>query len=153
MAIVYPWSMDQIKETAPDIYEQLKVVPLPQVNPSAPVSRVYGYYLAVNSASKVQAEAWKFIQFLTEQPEEFITGTNFVQPVIGWETSAAAKEIPFLDVWAKSYETGRFDDVTPHYSEVQDTITNMVNQVVFDKVAPKEAADTANEAVNRILQN
>jgi ABC-type glycerol-3-phosphate transport system substrate-binding protein len=152
MAILYPWSMDQIAETNPDTYANLQVVPLPQVDPSEPASRVYAYYWAVNKDSKVQPAAWKFIQFLSEHSEEFLTGTDFVQPLVGWETSAAAQEIPFIDTWGEAYSTGKFDQVTEHYSEVQDVIMNMVNDAVFDGVPVEDAAKEATEAVTRILQ-
>ncbi len=152
MAILYPWSMDQIAETNPDTYANLKVVPLPQVDPDEPASRVYCYYWAVNKDSKVQEEAWKFIQFLSEHSEDFLTGTDFVQPLVGWEESPAAQEIPFIDTWGEAYATGKFDQVTDHYSEVQDALTKMVNDVVFDGVEVSEAAKNASEAVTRILQ-
>lgn len=152
MAILYPWSMDQIAETNPDTYANLKVVPLPQVDPSDPASRVYAYYWAVNKDSKVQPEAWKFIQFMSEHSEDFLTGTDFVQPLVGWQDSAAAQEIPFIDTWGQAYATGKFDQVTEHYSEVQDALTKMVNDVVFDGVEVSEAAKNASEAVTRILQ-
>lgn len=152
MAIVYPWAMQQISETNPETYEALQVVPLPQVDVDAPTSRVYAYYLAVNNASKQQAEAWRFIQFLSEHPQDFLEGTDFVQPVVGWEDSAAAQAIPFIDVWAEAYGVGRFDQVTPHYAEVQDVIQKMVNDVVFDGVDVDTAATAASEAVTRILQ-
>ncbi len=152
MAIVYPWAMQQISETNPETYANLQVVPLPQVNPSEPTSRVYAYYLAVNKASKQQAEAWRFIQFLSEHPTEFLEGTDFVQPVVGWESTPAAQEIPFIDVWAEAYSVGRFDQVTPHYAEVQDVMQKMVNDVVFDGKSVDAAAAEASEAVTRILQ-
>lgn len=152
MAIVYPWSMDQIAQTNPDTYADLKVVPLPQLDTADPSSRVYAYYWAVNEASQHQAEAWKFVQFLSEHSEDFLAGTDFVQPLVGWEESPAAQEIPFIDTWGAAYATGKFDQVTPHYAEVQDVITEMVNDAVFDGVPVEEAAKQASEAVTRILQ-
>jgi multiple sugar transport system substrate-binding protein len=153
MAILYPWSMDQIASTNPDTYANLKVIPLPQFDPANPSSRVYCYYWAVNKDSQVQAEAWKFVNFLSEHSEDFLTGTDFVQPLVGWEESAAAKEIPFIETWGEAYATGKFDEVTEHYSEVQDVILNMVNSAVFDKVPVADATRTAAEEVSRILQN
>lgn len=152
MAIVYPWSMDQIAETNPDTYADLKVVPLPQLDTASPSSRVYAYYWAVNKASKQQEESWKFVQFLSEHSEDFLAGTDFVQPLVGWQESSAAQEIPFIDTWGAAYATGKFDQVTPHYAEVQDAITEMVNDAVFDGVPVEDAAATASEAVTRILQ-
>jgi ABC-type glycerol-3-phosphate transport system substrate-binding protein len=144
--------MDQIAETNPDTYANLRVVPLPQLDTANPSSRVYAYYWAVNKASKVQPEAWKFVQFLSEHSEDFLTGTDFVQPLVGWEETSAAQEIPFIDTWGAAYATGKFDEVTEHYSEVQDALTKMVNDAVFDGVAVEEAAKNASEAVTRILQ-
>lgn len=152
MAIVHPWSMQQIQETNPDVYEQLRVVPLPQMNPAEPASRVDAYYFAVNNASTQKTEAWRFIQFLADHPEDFLEGANFVQPVVGWGESDAAQQIPFIDVWSEAYDVGRFDQVTPYYTEVQDVVQKMVNDVVFDGVSVEEASRTASEAVTRILQ-
>lgn len=152
MGIVYPWAMDQIAETNPETYANLKVVPLPQVDPSNPSSRVYAYYWAVNKASKQQEASWKFVQFLSEHSEDFLTGTDFVQPLVGWEQSAAAQDIPFIETWGAAYATGKFDQVTPHYAEVQDAIAEMVNDAVFDGVAVEESAKNASDTVTRILQ-
>lgn len=153
MAIVYPWAMDQIAETNPETYADLTVVPLPQVDPSDPSARVYGYYWAVNQASAEQAQAWRFVQYLSEHSEEFLIGTDFVQPLLGWDETPAALEIPFLDVWSEAYEAGQFDEVTPNYAEVQDALTTMINSAVFDGVPVAEATTTAAETISRILQN
>ncbi|MEV4539545.1 extracellular solute-binding protein [Asanoa sp. NPDC049518] len=152
MAIVYPWSMDQIKESNPDTYKNLAVVPLPQPTAtSTPVNRVYGYFWAVNNASKQKAEAWKFISYLASQKERWLTDVSFVQPVKGWETSAPAKAMPFIDVIAQSYGTGKYDQVGPHWAEVQDTIRDAVDAAVFDGKPVDEALREANEAVQRSI--
>lgn len=153
MAILYPWSMDQIAETNPDTHKDLQVIPLPQFDPANPSSRVYAYYWAVNKDSKNQAAAWKFIDFLSQNSEAFLTGTDFVQPLVGWEDTPAAQEIPFIETWSKAYATGKFDQVTEHYSEVQDVITKMVNDAVFDGVSVDQATKEASESVTRILQD
>lgn len=153
MAVVYPWSMEQIRQSNPDTYKDLKVVPLPQVDPAKPVNRWYAYYWAVNTASKQQPEAWKFISFMADQHERWIADVDFIQPVKGWETSAAAKELPALDVWADAYANGAFDNVVPHYAEIQDAVTEMVNDAVFNGVAPEEAAKKAADQIQRSLDS
>jgi len=152
MAIVYPWSMDQIKESNPETYKDLAVVPLPQADATAqPVSRVYGYFWAVNAASKRKAEAWKFIAYLASARDRWLTDVSFVQPVKGWDTSAAAKQIPFIDVIAQAYANGRYDQVGPHWNEVQDTIHKAVDQAVFDGKPVDQVLNEANEAVQRSI--
>jgi ABC-type glycerol-3-phosphate transport system substrate-binding protein len=152
IAIMYPWAMDQIKETNPDTYANLKVIPLPQLDPAHPASRVYGNYLAVNSASKQQVEAWKFANFLTQFPDEWITDSSFVQPLVGWDKTDAARKIPFIDVWSQAYSTGKFDQIPQHYTEITDAMTKMVNDSVFDGVSVKDSSKEASDAVTRILQ-
>jgi multiple sugar transport system substrate-binding protein len=151
MAMVYPWSMDQIRDTNPDTYKDLQVVPLPQIDPANPVNRSYGYYWAVGKDCDDKAQAWKFVAFLADHPQDFLTGTSFVQPLKGWEDTPAAKKIPFIDVWGPAYGQGRFDEVTPSYAEVQDVIKDMVNAVVFDKKSVDDASKDATEAVTRIF--
>ena len=82
----------------------------------------------------------------------FLADASFVQPLKGWDKTPTAQKIPFIDVWGPAYATGKFDEVTPHYAEVQDAITQMVNDAVFDGVPVKDAAKKASDAVTRILQ-
>jgi multiple sugar transport system substrate-binding protein len=75
-----------------------------------------------------------------------------VQPVVGWENSPAAKaDVPFLDVWAKAYSEGKFDEVAPHYSEIQDEIKSAVERTMFDGVAPAASMQEASKAIDQIL--
>jgi multiple sugar transport system substrate-binding protein len=152
MTMIYPWAVAQLKADNPGTYKDIEVVPLPQVDPANPTGRWYAYYFAVNKASENQAEAWKFIQYLASQNERWLTDVNFVQPVTGWEQSAAAKKnVPFLDVWSQAYSQGKFDEVAPHWSEVQDEIKAAVERTIFDGVAPAESLKQASETIDGIL--
>ncbi|MFG1705062.1 extracellular solute-binding protein [Nonomuraea sp. M3C6] len=151
MAVVYPWAMEQIRQSNPDTYQDLAVVPLPQANPAKPVSRIYGYFWAVNKASKQQAEAWRFISYLASQHDRWLSDVNFVQPVTGWQDSAPAKKIPFIDVIAAAYGQGRYDQVGPHWSEVQDILRKAVDEAVFDGKPVDTVLGEADQAVRRSL--
>jgi len=142
----------QLKADNPGVYKQMQVVPLPQVDAAKPTGRWYGYYMAVNKASKQQAEAWKFIDYVTSEHDRWLTDVNFVQPVVDWQNSPAAKDnVPFLDVWAQAYSQGKFDEVAPHYSEIQDQIKSAVERSIFDGVSPAESLKEASGAINQIL--
>ncbi|HEY8583716.1 MAG TPA: hypothetical protein VIL49_12240, partial [Capillimicrobium sp.] len=74
------------------------------------------------------------------------------QPVKGWEDSAAAKKnVPYLDVWAQAYSQGKFDEVAPHWSEVQDAVKAAVESTIFDGVAPAESLGQACETIDGIV--
>jgi multiple sugar transport system substrate-binding protein len=153
MTMIYPWAVSQLKTDNPKLYKDIKVVPLPKVDPSQqPPNRWYGNYMAVNRASKHQLEAWKFINYVTSQHDRWLSDVNFVQPVIGWEKSPAAKKtLPFLDVWAQAYSKGKFDEVAPHWAEVQDEIKSAVERTIFDGVPPAESLKRASDAIDGIL--
>jgi multiple sugar transport system substrate-binding protein len=152
MTMIYPWAVAQLKIDNPKVYKDIEVVPLPQVDPANPSGRWYGYYMAVNKASEHQREAWKFIQYVTSQSERWLSDVNFIQPVVGWEKSAAAKkDVPFLDVWAQAYAQGKFDEVAPHWSEVQDQVKAAVERSIFDGTAPAKSLQQATSEINGIL--
>jgi multiple sugar transport system substrate-binding protein len=154
MTMIYPWAVSQLKADNPDLFKDIAVVPLPQVDPANPTGRWYAYYFAVNKASENQREAWKFIQYLASQSDRWLSDVNFVQPVEGWEESPAAqKAVPFLDVWSQAYSQGKFDEVAPHWSEVQDEIKSAVERTIFDGVPPRESLEQASEAIDGILAN
>ena len=149
MTMIYPWAVAQLKADNPEVYEDIEVVPLPQVDPENPSGRWYAYYFAVNQASEQQAEAWKLVQFLASHSERWLEDVNFVQPVVGWEDSAAAKKnVPFLDVWAQAYSQGKFDEVAPHWSEAQDAVKAAVEATIFDGVPPEESLAQACETID-----
>jgi multiple sugar transport system substrate-binding protein len=152
MTMIYPWAVAQLKADNPDVFEQMEVVPLPQVDAAKPTGRWYGYYMSVNKASKHQAEAWDFIRYVTSQHDRWLADVNFVQPITGWERLPSAKaDVPFLDVWAQAYSQGRFDEVAPHYSEIQDQIKSAVERSIFDGVAPAASLKEASGAIDQIL--
>lgn len=153
MTMIYPWAVAQLATDNPKIYKDIEVVPLPQVDPANPSGRWYGYYLAVNAASKQQQEAWKFINYVSSQHERWLTDVNFIQPVVGWEKTSAALKIPFVDVWSQAYSQGKFDEVAPHWSEVQDAIKKAVESTIFDGIAPTQSMKTASESINRSLKS
>jgi multiple sugar transport system substrate-binding protein len=152
MTMIYPWAVAQLKIDNPKLFNDIEVTPLPQVDPAKPTGRWYGYYLAVNKASQQQREAWKFIRYVVSQNQRWLSDVNFIQPVVGWEKSAAAKKyVPFLDVWAQAYSQGKFDEVAPHWSEVQDQVKDAVQRSIFDGEAPAKSLKQASDEINGIL--
>jgi len=151
MTIMYPWGVGQIAQDNPATAKNMAVVPLPQVDPANPSGRWYGYYEAVNKASKHKAEAWKFIQYSASQSQRWLTDVNFIQPLKGWAQSPAAKKVPFLPVWEQAYSQGRFDEVGHHWNEVQDAVKSAIEDTVLNgkpaDASLKKAAETINEAL------
>jgi multiple sugar transport system substrate-binding protein len=54
-------------------------------------------------------------------------------------------------VWAQAYAQGKFDEVAPHWSEVQDQVKAAVERSIFDGTAPAKSLQQATEEINGIL--
>ena len=67
-----PWMRGFINEKAPNL--KYKALP-PMKGPAKQVTSMYAWFWVVNSASRVQEEAWKFIQFLSA-PEQYYEMTE-----------------------------------------------------------------------------
>jgi ABC-type glycerol-3-phosphate transport system substrate-binding protein len=106
--------------------------------------------MAVNNASKHKKEAWDFINYVTSQNQRWLTDVNFIQPVKDWASSPAAAKVPFLPVWQQAYQQGSFDEVAPHWSEIQDAIKTAIEGTVLDG---KPADSTLKQAANSINQS
>ncbi|HZV50682.1 MAG TPA: extracellular solute-binding protein [Candidatus Dormibacteraeota bacterium] len=150
--LIGPWAQAQMQQTYAGQYRQVKMAAVPQVDPSRPASRCYGYFMAVNKASKVQEEAWKFIAYVTSQHDRWLSDVLFVQPIKGWQNTAAARKIDFIDVWAESYATAKFDEVGPHWSEIEDTLKSSIQDTVFNGVPPETSFTRAQSEIDRILK-
>lgn len=153
MSIMYPWAVEQIAETNPDTFEDMEVVPLPQVDPANPTGRWYGYSFAVNQASEKQEEAWKLIAYLSSQHDRWVTDVSFIQPVQGWEDSDAVADMPFLEVWAEAYQQGTFDEVGPNWEEVRNAIQAAIERTIFDGVPSADSLAEAAEEIDRIISS
>lgn len=153
MTIMYPWGVGQIAQDNPAMAKNMEVVPLPQVDPTKPSGRWYGYYMAVNNASKHKSEAWKFIDYVTAQNQRWLTDVNFIQPVKDWASSPAAAKVPFLPVWQQAYQQGRFDEVAPHWAEVQDAIKTAIESTVLDGQSADATLKQAASSINQSLSD
>ncbi len=153
MTIMYPWAVAQVAQDNPATYKNMAVVPLPQIDPANPSGRWYGYYLAVSKASKHQQQAWKFISYLTSQSQRWLTDVNFIQPVKDWDQSPAAAKVPFLSVWKQAYQQGKFDQIGPHWQEVQDAIKAAVEATIFDGKAPQDTLKQAAQSINQSISS
>lgn len=151
MTIMYPWAVGQIATDNPATYKNMEVVPLPQVDPANPSGRWYGYYMAVNKASKHQSEAWKFVQYVTAQHDRWLTDVNFIQPVKGWAQAPAAKKVPFLPVWEQAYTQGKFDEVAHHWNEVQDAVKTAIEDTVLNGKPAQSTLEQAAKTINEAL--
>ena len=150
MFMIYPWAVSAIQQSP--VWKDTEIVPMPQVNPANPVTHVYGYFWMVNKASTQQAAAWKFINFLSSQPDQWLTNAGYIQPKKGWTTSAAAKTFPFLDVWLQSEAEAQPGESSTKMPQIRSVLQNTIETIVSNGTAPAQALSQADGQINTALQ-
>lgn len=151
MFIAYPWTLPAA-ESNPTVYGATRVKLLPQFDPRRPATIAYAYYWMVNSESKNQPEAWKFINFLSSRPTRWLKEVGFVQPRKGWESTPEARNFPFLDVWLQAMEQSRFILQHPRVPEIGQTIIRAIERTIFNNVDPKASLDQAKREIDEVLK-
>ena len=151
MTLLNPWGMGLVTPESA-IYENYKVVPLPQVDPAAPAAPLYAYYWSISAQSEVKEAASRLVAFLASEPGPWLKNVNFIQPQTGWNELPEAAEFPFYDVWAGEMLKGKFLPVTPEAQEVDNIMKSTIESSVLTEVPPQEALDAAKEQIESVLE-
>lgn len=145
MTMIFPWAVAQIQKQYPKLLDQMKIVPLPQIDPSTPHLYDYGYSWSVSAhASKdKQHAAWKFVRHLADQHSSYLGSAGLVQPVTGWQTSPAGKTMPFSQEWAPIYAKSEFMPVSTNWSQVGAIMQTAIEDVLLNGKSAQSALDSA----------
>jgi multiple sugar transport system substrate-binding protein len=151
MSLMNPWGLGLITEESP-VFDNYRVVPLPQVDPANPVNPLYAYYWSVVEQSAVKEDAFKLIGFLASDPGAWLENVEFIQPRAGWDELPEVETFPFYDVWAAELLHGQFQPVVPTSQEVDAIVMSAIENSILNGVEPQEALDQAAEQINQVLQ-
>ncbi len=155
------WQMLIIRQLNPEI--NMKAAPVPQVPGADPISIASYWVEGVSRMSKNQAEAWKFLKFLSEkeqmqrlyetQAQYRLFGTAFPRR----DLAENLKDNPYLSAVirqadyffttygiSRTYDNGLNDEIIQY-------IENAINAAA-QGVSYREAMQTADEGVKQVLQ-
>lgn len=160
MIIVPSWEILVIKAANPEI--NLKVVPVPSIPGSTPVSIANYWAEGVNKFSRHQLEAWKFLRFLVEKENltklyeiqskirlfgepysrvdlaNLLTSNEYLKPVISQADYYVS--IPLI---SRTFDNGLNDELIKY-------IENAINSTISG-VSYSEALNTAKQGVDQVL--
>ena len=137
-----------------EIADKYMAVPLPQIDPDNRLTILGGYWWHVSNKvdSEVQAEAWKFLNYLTLDAGEQFEETGLLMPKPSVLESEAWKEYPYSDVFAIDLAAGVWPQTSPVYPEIEDAIAEAMERSLVGDMAPQEAMDIAADQINTALQ-
>lgn len=154
MTIIFPWAVTQIQQQYPRLLKDMKIVPLPQVNPATPHHFDYGYSWVVSGRSPKakQQAAWKFVSHLASKHSDYLSGAGLVQPVVGWQNSPAGKKMPFSAEWSRTYQKSEFMPVSSHWSQIGQIMQTAVEDVVLNGKAVQSTLDSAAKQIDNVIK-
>ncbi|MFO8154546.1 MAG: extracellular solute-binding protein [Thiohalospira sp.] len=152
MTFIQPWGMELVRQGDEERWENSKIVPLPQVDPENPVTKVSGYYWAVNSDSEVKDEAWAFVDYLASHPGRWLEDVNFLQATADMDELPEAEDFPYADQWLEALEAGRFAQVYPHANETNENLRGALEAILLNGADIQDTLDELKQDLDRVLQ-
>lgn len=130
-----------------DVRNNYVVAPIPQKDPAKPHTLLYNYSMTVTKASKNQAEAWKFLRFLTSDGDGYLLKTGYVTGLKDWEKTEAAKKTPGAEIFAEQQKFGAYYWRSLTWSEEGKAIKDAIEQFA-QGTDVKEALDGAAKQID-----
>jgi maltose-binding protein MalE len=153
MTLMNPWGMGFMTDETV-IGENWAIVPLPQVNPDAPVNPLYAYYWSLNAQTTDEAiknAASEFVGFLSSEPGQWLQNVDFIQPVVGWASLPEAADFQYGEIWEAQMAQGQFMPVIPQGEEVDNIVMQAIELSILSGVEPQEALDGAKTQIEAAL--
>ena len=153
-----PWGAGLGKATNPELYAKYgdgwAIANMPQW--PAPdlkrrVSPMWRYGWVVNAASKKQAEAWEFINFMSQARIRWFWDVGDIPARKGWEDDPSLKDAPWLPIQLKDYLDAVPFPAPPTFFEIVEQINQGLERFIADRGKIKESLDTAAKAIDAIL--
>ncbi|MGI6149688.1 MAG: ABC transporter substrate-binding protein [Limnochordia bacterium] len=151
MWISGPWAAATL-EVNPEVYNNYRVVNLPQADPDNPIFMTSAWAWFVAATSKHKEAAWKFIDFASQRQPQWLDRAGYIIPREGWFDTPEALAFKDLDVFLYGMANGRPRVQTEHYSEVGAALQRALDRIVMEGVKPADAMKQAQQEIDRVLQ-
>jgi len=164
MTIEAGWWAGSLKSLMKDKYSDVGAAPLPSPDGSAKGSLAYTWAWGVNSKSKNQEAAWKFLKWFNSQPvkNDMTPEGNFLlegfNTVSARKTDVASKTIqdklaadPVAKVFSDALQYAKAEQSPSTASEVQDILYKQIENMWAGKVTKEEVLANAQKDIQAKL--
>lgn len=152
MWILGPWAVPTFASN-PEIVANYRIIPLPQMSDAKRrVVMLSTWLWVVNARSDKQAEAWKFINYASEQGARWLPAAGYILPRLGWTDAPEAKEFKGLEVFIDQMQYGRPRLIHPQGGQISTIIHKAVQEAVLNGKDAKEVLDEACREIESVLQ-
>ncbi|AKI97061.1 ABC transporter substrate-binding protein [Kosmotoga pacifica] len=148
----------RIRADNPDFYNsgEWMVVPFPRFKDAVNDlgSAYYGHYYMVNAESSKEKQewAWKFIAFMLNHPEEYLTKVGLIQPKKALIESDIFKNIPYADVFLNDMAKSHIITIHERAPMMQDYLKEVIEAVMLTRTSPKVALRVLKMKMQELLE-
>ena len=153
-----PWGAGLGKATNPELYARYPdgwaVANYPKweaADHKRDMSPMWRWAWVVNGASKLQAEAWAFINFMSEQRLRWLVDVGDIPARKGWEDDPSLADLPWLPIQLKDFAYGVSVPQTPLYFEILEALSQGLERIIAERGMIKESLDEATKRIDEIL--
>ncbi len=152
MWILGPWAVPTFASN-PEVVENYRIIPLPQMTDATRnVVMLSTWLWVVNAKSEKQAEAWKFINFASEQGARWLPAAGYVLPRLGWTDAPEAAEFKGLEVFIDQMQYGRPRLIHPQGGQISTFIHKAVQEAVLNGLDAQSVLDEACQEIESVIQ-
>jgi len=162
MLIMANWWQSALQSKMKDSYADVATAPIP-TGPSGTKSTAvaYAWLFAVDPTSKVQPDAWQFLQWVngpaaggkSSRMGDWLLGQGIL-PSRNSDLTAHQTELgtPFLKPYVDALQTARPFPIVLAGTEITTDMQKQIEGVVLNNAAPKDALIAAETQINALLQ-
>jgi len=139
-----------------DIAGHVGVSPLPRWGERRPASVLGGHILVISAFTKNPGAALKLVDYLSSRAVIKRDAVEFgLAPALAglWKDPDVQAALPVFDDLKRAVYNARPRPITPHYQKISQAIYTSVNDALTGDITPKEALDTANDAIQQALDD
>lgn len=150
MTIAGPWAAGTIKSISEEVYNNIAVLPLPQVDPDNPkaVFNAWGWFINTNSDNVKEATKW-ISRFGENSLDAYLAGVGF-PPHQSVVNSDKAKEMIGYEVFINALKGAQPREGTPYYDETGEAIKKAIDDVILMNQNIDQVVARLHEEINRI---
>jgi ABC-type glycerol-3-phosphate transport system substrate-binding protein len=150
MFITHPGSVAQF---GPERMKNVKVVPLPALDPKKPVTVTYGFALALNPdiSPERQKAVHELVRFVVKNPKEWLARVGTINPFRGLLEIPGVRDHPYIDTFVHDVSAARPMTRSEYYLEIADAMHRAVQRIVLNRMDPKRSLDQACQEIDQAL--
>jgi lactose/L-arabinose transport system substrate-binding protein len=140
-----------LKPSDSPLLDHYTAFPLPRVTATTPGNVFWGWSFVVNAATVDKETAWKYIGYLTADPNGIIADVGIWPPVKDVTALQAVTDTPFGDVIAANREGAQHLFKSLSYSDIARVLRGKIELMAFEGADVQSTLDATATEVNQIL--